>query len=51
MKLIEQTDRYAIWASQETYGVEYWIYGVTASGSPMTAPSLDMARSIAAAHS
>ncbi len=48
MRLIEKTDRYEIWAITEDYGVDYYVYGVYASGDPRVCPSLSMARDVAA---
>lgn len=50
MHLIETINGCEIYRSAERHGEEFWIYGATHSGDPMTAPTLDMARSIAAAH-
>ena len=43
-------DRIEIRRSLEPWGETFWVYGCTLSGDPMTAPSLDMAFAIAAAH-
>lgn len=39
-----------IWRSLDPWGETFWVYGCTHSGDPMTAPTLDMAYAIAAAH-
>ncbi|WP_199200501.1 hypothetical protein [Alkalicaulis satelles] len=39
-----------IWRSLDPLGETFWVYGCTRSGDPMTAPTLDMARAIAASH-
>jgi hypothetical protein len=46
MKLIEKRGPVEIWLSIHT--AELYVYGVTASGDPRIAPSLGMAREIAA---
>lgn len=50
MKLIERNGDTEIWVSQESYGLEFWVYGCTESGDPFTAPNIDMARQIAAGY-
>ena len=45
MKLIYKVGSVEIWQVQETYGFDYYVYGV--SSSPRIVPSLDMARAIA----
>lgn len=46
MVLIYKNGAIEIWAVTETYGVDYYVYGVMASG-PRVCPSLDMARAVA----
>ncbi len=48
MKLIERTSRYEIWAVNESYGIDYYVYGRYDSGDPRVCPSLGMAREVAA---
>ena len=50
MKFLLNTNGCDIWVSQEEFGAEYWVYGCTGSGDPMTAPNLEMAFELAAAH-
>lgn len=45
MKLIYKVGSVEIWQVQESYGMDYYVYGV--SSSPRVVPSLDMARAIA----
>lgn len=47
-RLIEKRDSIEIWAVRETWGTDYWVYGVTAGGDPRVVPSEGMAREIAA---
>ena len=47
MELIFKSGQIEIWAVTESYGVDYYVYGVMASG-PRVCPSLDMARAVAA---
>jgi hypothetical protein len=37
-----------IWTVAESWGVEYYVYGVTIGGDPRVCPSLGMAREVAA---
>jgi hypothetical protein len=46
MTLIYKNGAVEIWQVCETYGFDYYVYGV--SSSPRVVPSLDMAQSIAA---
>jgi hypothetical protein len=48
MKLIFKLGKVEIWAVSESYGTDYYVYGVTASGDPRVCPSLNMAREVAA---
>ena len=47
MKLIETINGCEIWEVRESYGADYYVYGVYASG-PRVVPSLGMARAAAA---
>ena len=47
MKFIEKSNGCEIW--HDTLYDEYYVYGLTCSGDPLTAPSLGYAREIAAA--
>jgi hypothetical protein len=47
IKLIMKIGRVDIYEVRESYGVEFYVYGVTASGDPRVVPSLDMAREVA----
>lgn len=46
MRLIEKTSTYEIWAVTADYGIDFYVYGLTAD--PRVCPSLEMARSVAA---
>jgi hypothetical protein len=48
MELIFKNGAIEIWAVTESYGIEYYVYGVTASGDPKVCPSLGMAHEVAA---
>jgi hypothetical protein len=48
MELIYRQGRIEIWAVSEAWGIDYWVYGVTASGDPKVCPSLGMAHEVAA---
>lgn len=48
MRKIFSNGTVEIWAVSESWGVDYWVYGVTASGDPRVCPSLDMAHEVAA---
>ena len=47
MKLVFKNGAIEIWAVTESYGVDYYVYGVTRD--PIVCPSLGMAREKAAA--
>ena len=47
MKIIFKQGRIEIWAVNETWGTDYWVYGV--ARDPRVCPSLGMAREVAAA--
>lgn len=46
MTLIEKRGQIEIWAVEEAYGVDYYVYGVLSD--PIVCPSLGMARAKAA---
>ncbi len=48
MRQIYSSGGIEIWEVSEPYGVEYFIYGVTAGGDPIVCPSIGMAREVAA---
>lgn len=48
MTLIEKRGQIEIWAVEEDWGTDYYVYGVTVGGDPRICPSLGMAREIAA---
>lgn len=48
MELIEKRGNIEIWRVTESYGDDFYVYGITASGDPIVCPSLDMARAKAA---
>jgi hypothetical protein len=48
MQLIFKLGQVEIWAVTETYGTDYYVYGVTQSGDPRVCPSLGMAYEVAA---
>lgn len=48
MELIFKNGNIEIWAVTESYGVDYYVYGVMASGDPRVCPSLGMAYEVAA---
>lgn len=48
MELIFKNGNIEIWAVIESYGVDYYVYGVTASGDPRVCPSIGMAYEVAA---
>jgi len=47
-KLIETTNGCAIYEVREPYGSDFYVYGATVGGDPRVAPSIGMAREIAA---
>jgi hypothetical protein len=47
MRLIFKAGKVEIYEVRESYGVEFYVYGVTASGDPRVCPSLAMAREVA----
>lgn len=46
MTLIEKRGRIEIWEVRETWGFDYYVYGVLSD--PVVCPSLGMAREVAA---
>ena len=48
MKLIEKRGKIEIWAVEQKWGTDYYVYGVTQNGDPRVCPSLGMAREVAA---
>ena len=48
MQLIFKQGQIEIWAVNESYGTDYYVYGVTASGDPRICPSIGMAYEVAA---
>lgn len=47
VQLIFSSGGIEIWAVNETWGTDYYVYGVYASGDPRICPSLDMACEVA----
>jgi hypothetical protein len=48
MRLIFRNGKIEIWSVPETWGVDFYVFGVTASGDPRVCPSLGMAHEVAA---
>jgi len=48
MLLIYSNGQIEIWAVNEAWGTDYYVYGVDASGDPRICPSLGMAYEVAA---
>lgn len=48
MQLVLKNAKVEIWAVRESYGTDFYVYGVYANGSPRVCPSLGMAMEIAA---
>ena len=48
MRLIYRSGRIEIWEITESYGLEYYVYGVTVGGDPIVCPSVGMAHEVAA---
>ena len=48
MNLIYRNGEVEIWAVNEQWGTEYYVYGIYGSGDPRICPSLDMAYEVAA---
>lgn len=47
-ELIEKHGKIEIWRVTESYGDDFYVYGVTAGGDPIVCPSLGMAYEVAA---
>ncbi len=47
MKLIFKEGSIEVWAVTESYGVDYYVHGVTQNGDPRICPSLGMAYEVA----
>jgi len=48
MTLVTKYGPVEIWEVTESYGSDFYVYGVTENGDPRVCPSLDMAREVAA---
>lgn len=48
MTLIFKNGAIEIWSVQESWGTDYYVYGVFASGDPRVCPSIGMAYEVAA---
>jgi hypothetical protein len=48
MRLIYNNGQIEIWAVNEAWGIDYYVYGVYSSGDPYICPSLGMAYEVAA---
>lgn len=48
MELIYKRGNIEIWAVTESYGVDFYVYGVTVGGDAIVCPSLGMANEVAA---
>jgi hypothetical protein len=48
MRLIFKHGRIEIWAVNEVWGTDYYVYGISASGDPRVCPSIGMAYEVAA---
>lgn len=48
MRCIYKNGKVEIWEVKETWGFDYYVYGVTQSGDPRVCPSEGMAREVAA---
>jgi hypothetical protein len=48
MRLIFKNGAIEIWSVNESWGTDYYVYGVTVSGDPRVCPSLGMAHEVAA---
>lgn len=47
MKCIYKRGNVEIWEAKETYGSDFYVYGVYHSGAPRVCPSLSMAMDVA----
>lgn len=48
MALIFKNGAIEIWSVSESWGTDYYVYGVTNSGDPIACPSIGMAHEVAA---
>lgn len=48
MALISKNGSVEIWQVSESWGDDFYVYGITNSGDPVVCPSLGMAREVAA---
>lgn len=48
MALLFKNGAIEIWSVNESWGVDFYVYGVTASGDPRVCPSIGMAYEVAA---
>jgi hypothetical protein len=48
MTLVFKNNAVEIWSVNERWGIDFWVYGATASGDPRVCPSIGMAYEIAA---
>jgi hypothetical protein len=48
MRLLFANDGIEIWEVREAYGLDFYVYGILASGDPRICPSLAMAYEVAA---
>jgi hypothetical protein len=48
MTLVAKYGPVEIWEVTESYGPDFYVYGVTENGDPRVCPSLGMAREVAA---
>lgn len=48
MRIIFKQGRVEIWQVRETYGFDFYVYGITKNGDPRVCPSEGMARELAA---
>lgn len=48
MRLLFKRGNIEIWSVPETWGTDFYVYGVTTGGDPITCPSLGMAHEVAA---
>lgn len=48
MHLIFKNNGIEIWSVPETWGTDFYVYGVTASGDPRVCPSIGAAYEVAA---
>jgi hypothetical protein len=48
MRLVFKNSAIEIWSVPESWGTDFYVYGVTASGDPRVCPSIGMAQEVAA---